>query len=129
TDEREQFRHTGGGQEGRRLIEQDQAGLPCYVTRRFDFLEGADNGQKRPLDRRQPIDALLRINIKVEAGQCRARRPDLVAPVDEGAIAGGQLYQAQIFENGERRYETEILMDEGHAETAKITGPQRQADG
>ncbi len=70
-------------QEWRRLVEQNQAGAAGGGTGGLDLLEGAHDGEQRPLDRRDLVDALMRVERQPEAAERAAGGRLFGAPVDE----------------------------------------------
>ena len=127
-DEAEQLLDALARQERRRLVEEHEAGPAGGGAGDADFLEGAHDGEQRPLDRAQAVDALFRVDGKAEAVERLAGRRPFAPPVDEAALRSRQMGEAEIFEHGQRRHETEILVHEAHAETAEVAGLQRQID-
>ena len=93
------------GRKGVGSSRRTRPGRPGRGAFGADLLERPDDGEKRTLDRRKAIDPLVRIDGQAETAERINRLPALGAPVDERTPLGGQVREAKIFEDGQRRGE------------------------
>ena len=113
-------------QEGRRLVQQHQPRLAGPLARETHLLERPHDGEERPVDGAETVDALVGIEPQVEARQRLARLLALLRPVDEAVGHRGQARQPQILQDGQAWHQPEILVDEAHPEPAEVARLQRQ---